>query len=128
MRDLIVGRKHAQPGAGHSGGTSRGAIPQGAAQPLPPPIRMRKPSATAILVVSDLGDAEKLLKNPHHLSETAHELLKRGITPTEDGWGGWLGRYQTALRITAVEMEERKKGDQTGIRDRRRDRSQDRGR
>ena len=53
-------------------------------------VRMRKVAATAILEVSDLGDAEKLLKNPHHLSETAHELLKRGSIPTEDGWGGWL--------------------------------------
>ena len=90
-------------------------------------IWMRKPSATAILEVSDLGDAEKLLKNPH-LSETAHDLLKRGGIPTEDGWGGWLGRYQTALREITSEMEERKKGDQTGIRPRRRDRSPDRGR
>jgi hypothetical protein len=91
-------------------------------------IRLRRLSATAILEVSDLGDAEKLLKNPHHLSETAHELLKRGCVPTQDGWGGWLGRYQNALREVTSETEERKKGDQTGIRDRRRDRSPDRGR
>ena len=63
-----------------------------------------------------------------HLSETAHELLKHRIMQTEDGWGGWLGRYQTALRETTVEMEGRKKGDQTGIQHRRRDRSPDRGR
>ena len=91
-------------------------------------MRLQKLSDTAILGVNDLGDAEKLLKNPLHLSETARAFLKRGITPTEDGCGGWLGRYQTALRGTAVEMEERKKGDQPGIRDRRRDRSQDGGR
>jgi len=87
-------------------------------------IRMRKLLATAILEVSDLGDAEKLLKNPHHLSEIVLESRKRGSIPTEDGWGGWLGRYQTALREVTSEMEERKLGDQTGNRDR----SQDRGR
>lgn len=91
-------------------------------------IRMRRLSATAILDVSDFGDAEKLLKNPQHLSETGHGLLKRGFTPTEDGWAGWLGRYQTALRKVTSETEERKIGDPTGIRDRRRDRSPDRGR
>jgi hypothetical protein len=91
-------------------------------------VRLQKLSDKAILDVDDLGDAERLLKNLHHLSETARAFLKRGITPTEDGWGGWLGRYQCALREVTSEMEERKTGDQTGIRDRRRDRSQDRGR
>jgi type IV secretory pathway VirD2 relaxase/Arc/MetJ-type ribon-helix-helix transcriptional regulator len=91
-------------------------------------IRMRKLSATAILEVSDLGDAEKLLKNPHRLCETAHELLKRGSMPTEDGWGGWLGRYQTALRETAVEIEARIQTDLARARDRRRDRTPDRAR
>jgi len=91
-------------------------------------VRMRRLSANAILEVSDLGDAEKLLKNSQCLGEAARELFKRGITPTEDGWGGWLGRYQTALREITSEMEERKKGDQTGIQPRRRDRSPDRGR
>ena len=46
----------------------------------------------AILEVNDLGDADKLLKNPHRLIESAQELLKRGFTPTDDGWGGWLRR------------------------------------
>ena len=91
-------------------------------------VRLRKLSVTATLDVNDLGDAERLLKNPLHLSETARAFLKRGITPTEDGWGGWLGRYQAALREVTSETEERNLGDQTGIRDRRRDRSPDRGR
>jgi hypothetical protein len=87
-------------------------------------LRLRKLSAAAILDVSDLGDAEKLLKNPQHLRETAHELLRRGAIPTEDGWGGRLGRYQTALRETILEIEERNKRDQM----RHRDRSPDHGR
>jgi type IV secretory pathway VirD2 relaxase len=65
-------------------------------------VRMRKISATATLEVSDLGDAEKLLKNPCHLREAAHEFLKRGSVPTEAGWGGWMGRYQKALSEVAA--------------------------
>jgi hypothetical protein len=78
--------------------------------------------------IEDLGDAEKLLKNPRHLRGTARELLNHRIIPTEDGWGGWLGLYQTLLRETALEVEEGNTLDQTRSRDRRRDRSPDRGR
>jgi type IV secretory pathway VirD2 relaxase len=91
-------------------------------------IRLRKLTGTEILEISNMGDAEKLLKKPQHFRETVRELLKRGATPTEEGWGGWLGRYQTALRETALEMEERDSRDQTRVRDRRRDRLPDRGR
>ncbi len=91
-------------------------------------IRLRKRSATATFNVNDLGDAEKLLKNLHHLCETAREFLNYGIIPTEDGWGGWLGRYQRAVRDAAFKTMECKKNEQTAIRNRRRDRSLDRGR
>ena len=60
-----------------------------------------------MLEINDLGDAERLLSNPHHLAEAARRLWTRGIVPTEDGWGGWLGRYQTALRGAALLIEER---------------------
>jgi type IV secretory pathway VirD2 relaxase len=78
--------------------------------------------------IEDLGDAEKLLKNSRHLRGTVHESLNHRIIPTEDGWGGWLGRYQTAIRETLREIEERKTLDQTRGRDRQRDRSRDRER
>jgi len=73
--------------------------------------------------VTDLGDAEKLLTNPRHLSENAWELIKRGIMPTEDGWGGWLGKYQAALYKTAREIEERKERNLARARQRPRGRS-----
>jgi hypothetical protein len=60
-----------------------------------------------MLDIIDQGDAEMLLDNPRHLGEAARQLLKRGIMPTEDGWGGWLGRYQAALGKTVREIEER---------------------
>jgi hypothetical protein len=91
-------------------------------------VRLRKLSSTARLEVSDLGDAERLLKNTGHLRETSRGLLKRGIPLTEDGWGGWLGRYQGALREASLELEERGKIRLSKVRDRRRDRSPDRGR
>jgi hypothetical protein len=75
------------------------------------------------LDVNDLGDAEQLLTNPRHLGEEARELLKRGITPTEDGWGGWLGKYQAALCKAAREIEERKERNMARAPRRQRDRS-----
>ena len=91
-------------------------------------VRLRKLFGTAILDVNDLGDAESLLKNPRFLTETADEFLKRGIIPTEDGWGGWLGRYQTALREAALVVELQPKLNLTRVSDRARDRSPERGR
>ena len=57
-----------------------------------------------VLDIQDLGDSEKVLKNRTLLGEKARMLLKCGVVPTEDGWGGWLGRYQTALASVAREM------------------------
>ena len=76
-----------------------------------------------LLEVNDLGDAEKLLLDPRHLGEAVRELFNRGIMPTEDGWGGWLGRYQAALCKTAHEIEELKTRDTVRARVRGRGRS-----
>ena len=91
-------------------------------------IRLRRlPVArTLMLDVVDLGDAEMLLNNPRHFGEVARQLLKRGIIPTEDGWGGWLGRYQSALCTTTREIEERNERDWVRKQERRRDRSRGR--
>jgi hypothetical protein len=51
--------------------------------------------------IENLGDSEKALSNRQLLRETLEELRKRGLEPTEDGWGGWLGRYQRGLCKTA---------------------------
>jgi hypothetical protein len=55
--------------------------------------------------VQDLGDSEALLANRRHFESQAQRLLKRGVVPTDDGWGGWLGQYQKALVKAAVELE-----------------------
>jgi type IV secretory pathway VirD2 relaxase len=56
------------------------------------------------LDIHDFGDAEQAVKNRGLLGERASALLKRGIVPTEDGWGGWLGRFQASLASTAGEI------------------------
>jgi type IV secretory pathway VirD2 relaxase len=67
----------------------------------------------------DMGDAESILRNKRYLRETVRQLVKRGTVPEENGWGGWLGRYQAALRRTLLELE------QTEQREARRTRSHD---
>jgi len=57
------------------------------------------------LQIHELGDAESILRNKLHLRETAQHLIRRGIVPQEDGWDGWLGRYQKALAETAATLE-----------------------
>ncbi len=77
------------------------------------------------LEVNDMGDSESILKNQAHLKQTARQLIQRGIMPTEDGWGGWLGRYQAALRQSAQRLEQ--EGEQAErIRGRERQRNKDR--
>jgi hypothetical protein len=89
-------------------------------------VRLQRLTGVGDLDVNDLGDAEKLLKNTHYIRETTRELMKHHI-PTQDGWGGWLGRYQKAIAEMALETSQHKR-DQLPVRERRRSRSSDRGR
>jgi type IV secretory pathway VirD2 relaxase len=68
-------------------------------------VRLRKAfvDGEPVLEIEDFGDSEALLRNGAHLKQTARTLINRGLVPDEDGWGGWLGRYQAALRRTALE-------------------------
>jgi type IV secretory pathway VirD2 relaxase len=50
--------------------------------------------------ISDYGDAEALLKNRRLMNMEAQRLLRQGITLDKDLWGGWLGQYHKALRVT----------------------------
>jgi hypothetical protein len=70
-------------------------------------VRLRKQfeNGRPVLEVEDLGDAEKILRNTRHLEGTVRPLVKRGIVPAEDGWSGWLGRYQAALAKAAVSVQ-----------------------
>ena len=75
-----------------------------------------------IIDVRDFGDAEALLKNRSLLAEEARALLQEGIVPAEDGWGGWLGRFQAALASTAAEIQLWQKRSRTRPRERNPDR------
>jgi hypothetical protein len=37
------------------------------------------------------------------MRQTVRNLVKRGMIPEEDGWGGWLGRYQVGIKAAALE-------------------------
>jgi len=50
-------------------------------------------------------------------------LIRRGIVPQEDGWNGWLGRYQSALQETATIRES-----QPSVKETERERSRNRDR
>jgi hypothetical protein len=61
-----------------------------------------------VVEIKDLGDSEAILSNNGHLRETVGEMTKRGVTPRDGGWNGWLGRYQKALVDTAFALEQEK--------------------
>ncbi len=63
------------------------------------------------LDIDELGDSAAILRNKRYLRETHQRLSRRGIVPQEDGWNGWLGRYQKAIAqaATLVEHEPRAK-------------------
>jgi len=56
--------------------------------------------------VEDFGDSEALLKRRSYFATEARQLIKKGISPAEEGWGGWLGRYQSVLRQTYMEIHD----------------------
>jgi type IV secretory pathway VirD2 relaxase len=70
-------------------------------------VRLRKlfTEGRTVVEIDELGDAESILHNKRHLRETAQRLIRSGIVPQEDGWNGWLGRYQKALAETAAMLE-----------------------
>ena len=61
----------------------------------------RRPS----LEIEDLGDSEKLLRDQHYFRDTARRQIRRGAIPIEDGWSGWLGRYQSQLVNAGAELQ-----------------------
>ena len=70
-------------------------------------VRLRKlfSDGRPALQIRELGDAESILRNNLQLRETAQRLIRSGIVPQDDGWDGWLGRYQKALVEAAATRE-----------------------
>jgi type IV secretory pathway VirD2 relaxase len=71
-------------------------------------IQLRKSTVESrpALEIDDMGDSEAMLRNNGKLRQLGQRLILRGIIPQDDGWSGWLGRYQKALRdaVTALEI------------------------
>jgi len=70
-------------------------------------VRLRKVFSEGhpVMEVDELGESESILRNKRYLRETAQRLVRRGIIPQEDGWNGWLGRYQKALCDAATTLD-----------------------
>jgi type IV secretory pathway VirD2 relaxase len=88
-------------------------------------VRLRKlfTDGRPAVEIHDLGDSEAILRNKAHFRETAQRLIRRGIIPQEDGWNGWLGRYQKALSDAATALDRERPVKETP-----RDRNRDLGR
>ena len=67
-------------------------------------VRLRKlfEDGQPLLEIDELGHCEKVLNDERLLEETRRLRIQSGRGPVEDGWGGWLGRYQEALQRAAA--------------------------
>jgi hypothetical protein len=85
-------------------------------------VRLRKVYSEGhpLINIDELGDSESILRNKAYLRETAQQLIRRGMVPQEEGWNGWLGRYQKAVAEAAIPPERPRPAKETG-RDKRRD-------
>jgi hypothetical protein len=72
-------------------------------------LRKRFENGRPLLETEELGHSERILGDHRLLQETVERLMRSGTVPVEDGWGGWLGRYQSAVSKTAIELEDMRK-------------------
>jgi type IV secretory pathway VirD2 relaxase len=65
-------------------------------------VRLEKRFADRIphIEISDYGGADALLKNRALMSKQAKTLLRQDTKSDQGLWGGWLGQYHKALRVT----------------------------
>ena len=77
-------------------------------------VRLEKRFADQIphIEISDYGDAHALVANQAFMNKQSKALFRQGIAIEDGLWGGWLGQYHKALRITteaqAVSGKERR--------------------
>jgi type IV secretory pathway VirD2 relaxase len=70
-------------------------------------IQLRKSTAESrsMLEIEDMGDSEAMLRNNGKLRQLGQRHIRRRIIPEDEGWSGWLGRYQKALRDAVTTLE-----------------------
>jgi len=66
------------------------------------------------LKVDDLGDSERLLSDQRHMRKAVQEIQKRRMITADNGWGGWLGKYERTLVETAHQIETERSNDKSG--------------
>ena len=54
--------------------------------------------------------ADDILKKSAAPYGNSRRLIKRGVLTVEDGWGGWLGKYQAAVREAASQLDQKDLG------------------
>ena len=59
----------------------------------------------SVVTIADFGDSEKLLSQKNYIRTAAFVAVKRGAIPVENGWAGWLGRYDAAISTAAAEIQ-----------------------
>jgi type IV secretory pathway VirD2 relaxase len=79
-------------------------------------IRLQKQfeNGRPVLEIEDSGDAERVLRNKRHFNDKVKSLLNHGTVPSEDGWGGWLGRYQATMTKAVDELKTLQVGRERG--------------
>jgi hypothetical protein len=79
-------------------------------------VRLRRRSGNGRLriEIEDLGHADAVLTNRPLLRERAEALRRQCVGPSEDGWGGWLGRYQKALCAVEADLSMLSRDDPAG--------------
>ena len=72
-------------------------------------VRLRKlfENGRPLLEIDELGHCEKVLNDERLLEEARLRQILGELAAIEDGWGGWLGRYQAALRRAAIPIQQR---------------------
>jgi type IV secretory pathway VirD2 relaxase len=66
--------------------------------------RMLRRNGKPILEIDDLGDSEALLKNRRYFRDAVKQQTSGTSSASETSWGGWLGRYQTAILHAGSEL------------------------
>jgi len=67
-------------------------------------ITPRSANGRTVLLIADFGPSEELLNRTADMRNRAQVLINRGIVPVENGWAGWLGRYQNRLAHASQEL------------------------
>jgi len=66
-------------------------------------------------LIEELGTADSVLKNRALLREKIRHLRLSGTVPSGDSWGGWLGKFQNAIR-SEFEIQEQKEAERRNSR------------